>query len=276
MKEVFEEARKKYENIKAPERLKRSLTKQFKVKNEYMHFKILGGVACACIVVFVLSINVSPVLAKSIAKINSSAEKLVHILTGFRYEIEEENYYAKVEAPRLRGILPSELEEKINTELNEKAQKVIAEFETSKKELEDEGLEAHIGVDSGYEIKTENERILAFDVYVVNVAGSSFTSHSFYNLDKEKGEIINFKSLVKDKENYKEIINGFVKADMERRNGEEEMFFMDDFVGIKEEPNFYIDNDGYVIIVFDKYEIAPGAMGSPEFKLPKEIAEFKF
>ena len=26
--------------------------------------------------------------------------------------------------------------------------------------------------------------------------------------------------------------------------------------------------------VFDKYEIAPGCMGSPEFKLPKEIAEF--
>lgn len=276
MKEVFEEARKKYESIKAPEKLKRSLTKQLKGENEYTHFKILGGVACACIVTFVLSINVSPVLAKSIAKINSSAEKLVYILTGFRYEIEEGYYYAKVEVPKLKGILPAELEEKINAELNEKAQKVIDEFETTKNELEQEGLEAHIGVDSGYEIKTENDRILAFDVYVVNVAGSSSTSHSFYNLDKEKGGIINFKSLVKNEENYKEIINEFVKADMERRNGKEEVFFLKYFVGIKDEPNFYIDNDGYVIIVFDKYEIAPGAMGSPEFKLPKEIAEFKF
>ena len=29
-----------------------------------------------------------------------------------------------------------------------------------------------------------------------------------------------------------------------------------------------------VALKFDKYEIAPGCMGSPEFKLPKEIAEF--
>ena len=106
------------------------------------------------------------------------------------------------------------------------------------------------------------------------MAGSSSTTHKFYNLDKKKGELITFKSLVKDKENYKKKINEFVKADMEKRNGMEEMFFMDEFKGIKDEPNFYIDDEGYVIIVFDKYEIAPGCTGNPEFKLPKEIAEF--
>ena len=182
--------------------------------------------------------------------------------------------FAKVEVPKLNSILPAELEEKINAELNENGQKVIDEFKAYKEELESSGLEAHIGVDSGYIIKTENDRVLSFDVYVVNMAGSSSTTHKFYNLDKKKGELITFKSLVKDKENYKEKINEFVKADMEKRNGMEEMFFMDEFKGIKDEPNFYIDDEGYVIVVFDKYEIAPGCMGSPEFKLPKEIAEF--
>lgn len=274
MKKVFEGAKEKYESIKAPEKLKKSVVKQFKEKNKYLYLKVLSGVACACIGVFVLSINLNPVLAKNIAKINPSAEKLVHILTGFKYEIEEEYYYAKVEVPKLKGILPAELEEKINAELNENGKNVIAEFEADRKAFEADGIRAHMGVDSGYQIKTDNDRLLSFDVYVVNVTGSSSTTHKFYNLDKEKGELINFKSLVKDKENYKELINEFVREDMERRNGDDEMFFMEEFNGIKDEPNFYIDNDGYVIIVFDKYEIAPGAMGSPEFKLPKEIAEF--
>ena len=274
MKRAFDEAREKYETIIAPNRLKKSVRRKFKNCNKYMCGKILSGVACASVVFFIFSLNINPVLAKSIAKINSGAEKLVNILTGYKYELEEEYYFAKIEVPKLNSILPAELEEKINAELNENGQKVIDEFKAYKEELESSGLEAHIGVDSGYIIKTENDRVLSFDVYVVNLAGSSSTTHKFYNLDKKKGELITFKSLVKDKENYKEKINEFVKADMEKRNGMEEMFFMDEFKGIKDEPNFYIDDEGYVIIVFDKYEIAPGCMGNPEFKLPKEIAEF--
>lgn len=274
MKRAFDEAREKYETIMAPNRLKKSVRRKFKNCNKYMCGKILSGVACASVVFFIFSLNTNPVLAKSIAKINSGAEKLVNILTGYKYELEEEYYFAKVEVPKLNSILPAKLEEKINAELNENGQKVIDEFKAYKEELESSGLEAHIGVDSGYIIKIENDRVLSFDVYVVNLAGSSSTTHKFYNLDKKKGELITFKSLIKDKENYKEKINEFVKVDMEKRNGMEEMFFMDEFKGIKDEPNFYIDDEGHVIIVFDKYEIAPGCMGSPEFKLPKEIAEF--
>ena len=263
MKISFETAREKYETITAPKKLKKSVAKQFTNQNKYLWLKVLSGVACSCLVIFILSLNVNPVLAKNIAKINAGTEKLVNILTGYKYEFEENYYYIKAEVPKLEGVLPAELEEKINMELNENAQDVIDEFKAYKAEIEAEGLEAHMGMDIGYLIKTENDRVLSFDVYVVNVAGSSMTTHKFYNLDKEKSELISFKSLVKDKENYKEQINEFVKTDMEKRNGTEEMFFMDEFNGIKDEPNFYIDDEGYVIIVFDKYEIAPRLYGLP-------------
>ena len=29
--------------------------------------------------------------------------------------------------------------------------------------------------------------------------------------------------------------------------------------------------DGNIVIVFDKYEVAPGAMGTPEFEIDKEV-----
>ena len=104
MKRAFDEAREKYETIMAPNRLKKSVRRKFKNRNKYMCAKILSGVACASVVFFIFSLNINPVLAKSIAKINSGAEKLVNILTGYKYELEEEYYFAKIEVPKLNSI----------------------------------------------------------------------------------------------------------------------------------------------------------------------------
>ena len=44
------------------------------------------------------------------------------------------------------------------------------------------------------------------------------------------------------------------------------------FSGIENEyQNFYINSEGKVVIVFEKYEIAPGYMGTQEFVIDKQI-----
>ncbi|MDD6333654.1 MAG: RsiV family protein, partial [Clostridia bacterium] len=40
---------------------------------------------------------------------------------------------------------------------------------------------------------------------------------------------------------------------------------------IDSEQNFYFADNGNIVIVFEKYEVAPGYMGSCEFEIPKEI-----
>ena len=42
-----------------------------------------------------------------------------------------------------------------------------------------------------------------------------------------------------------------------------------DFVTLDDKHNFYWDKDGNLVIVFDKYEVAPGSMGAPEFVIKK-------
>ena len=42
-----------------------------------------------------------------------------------------------------------------------------------------------------------------------------------------------------------------------------------DFVSLDDKHNFYWDKDGNLVIVFDKYEVAPGSMGTPEFVIEK-------
>ena len=51
---------------------------------------------------------------------------------------------------------------------------------------------------------------------------------------------------------------------------EEGTFFTgtDAFRGLYEGQSFYLDADGNVVIVFDKYTIAPGATGIPRFEIP--------
>ena len=43
-----------------------------------------------------------------------------------------------------------------------------------------------------------------------------------------------------------------------------------DFVTLDDRHNFYWDKDGNLVIVFDKYEVAPGSMGTPEFVINKD------
>ena len=39
------------------------------------------------------------------------------------------------------------------------------------------------------------------------------------------------------------------------------------------EQNFYFDNDGNLVIVYSKYEVAPGYMGCPEIVIDKDDFE---
>ena len=46
-----------------------------------------------------------------------------------------------------------------------------------------------------------------------------------------------------------------------------------DFVTLDDKHNFYWDKDGNLVIAFDKYEVAPGYMGNPEFVIPTKIIQ---
>ncbi|MOA66629.1 Anti-sigma-V factor RsiV [compost metagenome] len=43
------------------------------------------------------------------------------------------------------------------------------------------------------------------------------------------------------------------------------------FTSISKDQSFYINNDSKLVIVFNEYDVAPGAMGSVEFVIPTEV-----
>ncbi len=86
--------------------------------------------------------------------------------------------------------------------------------------------------------------------------------------------------LFKD-DQYIRLISGNIKEQMKSQmkdnpdkfywvHGASDVLPTDEFKAIKKDQNFYINKNGKLVIVFDKYEVAPGYMGSVEFEIPTE------
>ena len=250
------------------------------VKNKNVSFGLLTKTmySAACIAVaFVLMFNCIPSLAYAVSDIPILGD-VVRVVTFGRFEVQEGGYEAKVVTPKVEGLLNKELEEKLNKEFQENANAIICAFEKDVKELKKVyGDDFHLGVEANYTVRTDNEDILAIDSYIVNTVASSSTKHSFYNIDKKTGTLIELESLFKKDADYVTPISEYIINEMRKQNEEGTGYFWVDedyiapFKKIKEAQNFFINDNGNIVICFDKYEVAAGAQGCPEFEIPYSV-----
>ena len=74
---------------------------------------------------------------------------------------------------------------------------------------------------------------------------------------------------------YKELANEAVRAGIAAQEAEspDNIYFhgeegVEGFTSIADDQRFYINEAGNPVLIFEKYEIAPGYMGQPEFEVP--------
>ena len=87
--------------------------------------------------------------------------------------------------------------------------------------------------------------------------------------------MIELSDLFRPDSSYVERLSGLVKQQMRSRKAKDpsQSYFIDqdnglDFTSIRPDQSFYINADGALVLVFDKYEAAPGYMGVVEFTIP--------
>ncbi len=273
--------KKEYNREKASDDLKERIDTIMKKDSRKTMLKWCTGIAASFVIAGVAAVNISPSLAYALSDVPAVGQ-IVRVATFGRYTKNDNGYTADVATPEIKGLLDKELEDKLNKEFKDNANAVIAAFESDvealKKEFGDETV--HMGVDMNYLVKTDNADYLALDVYIVNMAGSSSEKHTFYTIDKKSGKLLTLKGMFKKDADYVGVLSKYIKGEMERRNKEEDgMFWTDEdefaegFKEIKPDQNFYINSNGNIVICFDKYEVAAGAQGSPEFAIPKETVK---
>lgn len=229
---------------------------------------------------FIGSANLSPTFAQVVGEI-PVLNKIVEVVTFRQFEYEEETYNATLEAPVIEGLENESLQETLNEKYLEENKKLYEQFKAEVTEMKNFENSGHLGVDTGFEIKTNNEKLLSIGRYVVNTVGSSSTTITYDTIDKKNEVLITLPSLFKD-DRYIDVISENIKAQMKERmasdenqhywiDGEDEK--IEGFGTIDAEQSFYITEQGKLMISFDKYEVGPGSMGIQEFEIPTEVIQ---
>ncbi|WP_218012459.1 DUF3298 and DUF4163 domain-containing protein [Bacillus sp. AFS041924] len=279
MDKKLEKLRSDYKNVPIPDNLdmivkkaiKRSMRKKFP-------FKSMTGFVTAAL--FVLSINTSSTFAKTLSNVPILG-KVVNVLTFTEYTLDEPTYKANLKVPAVTNLKNKDLEQSLNKKYLDENKELYDQFTKEIEYVKKETSGAHLGIDSGYEVKTDNEDILSIGRYVVNTAASSSTTMKFDTVDKKKEILLSLPILFKDK-SYVKIISENIKEQMNEQMKKDENkvywipeanldYSIDPFTSMKEDQNFYINKDHKLVISFDKYEIAPGYMGVVEFTIPTDI-----
>lgn len=273
--------RNEYENIEIPDELEFLVRTTIKEQEKKMKRKniINKSVIAAAVagVVFVGSINLSSEISYALSEVPVLGS-IVRVLTFKTFELKDNNFDAELKTPAIEG-LDSKLEAMLNQKYLDENQKLYDDFMKEIDELKKADMdEAHMGIASGYEVKTDTDKLLVIGRYVVNTAGSSSTTIKYDTIDKQNKLLITLPSLFKD-EAYIDIISENIKAQMkEQMKDENNVYWLEDemmgdenFSKIDKNQSFYITKDNQLVIAFDKYEVAPGYMGNPEFIIPSEL-----
>ena len=259
--------------------LKESGLNMSKHHNRFMGLKVAAASLVASLALLVIGVNTSLVFAQTMRKV-PLVSSIVEVLTFREYTIDEGTFNANLKVPAISGLENKDLENSLNEEYLKENEKLYAQFQAEMEDMKEKGG-GHLGVDSGFIVKTDNDRILSIGRYVVNTVGSSSTIFKYDTIDKKKEVLLTLPSLFKG-DSYVDIISGNIKSQMLEQNqadenkiywvqGIGEEGFVELFEKISPEQNFYINPDNKLVISFDKYEVAPGYMGVVDFVIPTEV-----
>ncbi|WIV12447.1 anti-sigma-V factor rsiV [Proteiniborus sp. MB09-C3] len=277
----IQKLKKQYMDVPIPDELDFIVKKTLKnggmkVMKKNNKYKWIGATAAAA-VIFTASVNISPTFADTLSGV-PVIKDIVSVLTFREYKVDEDNYNANIKVPAIDGLGNKDLENSLNEKYIEENKKLYEDFMAEVEDLKASGTEGHLGVDSGYEVKTDNDRILSIGRYVVNTVGSSSTVYKFDTIDKKNEVLITLPSLFKDN-SYVDIISANIIEQMKEQMKADEgkIYWVEGFEDaievfekISSDQSFYINEENKLVISFDKYDVAPGYMGVVEFEIPTD------
>lgn len=242
-------------------------------------FYVLTCVAAAVCFIFLtvfLLPSVSPAYAEVLVKIPVIGD-IVKVVTKYGYSYTDDRYKMEVDVPQIDDE-NNDAAEYINKSVEELTSQLVEEFY---KDLEKTDGEGYKSVYVDYETVTNTDKWFTLKLSVYNGgAGTGNQYYKYYHIDKRSGNIVQLGDLF-ESDDYSDIIAEEIKRQMQEQmdNDENISYWINgalpgaDFVSLDSGHNFYWNENGELVIVFDKYEVAPGVMGTPEFAIGKDIIE---
>lgn len=289
MHDAWERARAQYQATPIPDELSptvraalRAGNRQAARRRRWFRGGAMGLAACLC---FCVLVNSTPAFAAAVADIPVLG-MLARVVSVEQYVVRDDYQYIQVNLPALEDTGNTALEQRINTEIRTRIDQVLAEAEARAEETREAYLatggkaEDFIPVDVtvDYEIKHSDEHYLSFLLTVSEVRASSYTQLYDYNIDLTTGRQLTLPDLLGP--DYQSVIREAVLAEIDRRTAADpsQVYFVGAAAQESDmewgqdpfdtDPHFYLNSDGDLVVLYEKYAIAPGYMGQPEFVIP--------
>ena len=292
----LEDAKKKYDKTEIPKELskrvqaaveesgarKREREKVVRIRRRKVLAGKCAGVAAGLAIVFTTALNTNPAFADMAARL-PVVGGVARLLTFRSYEKDEGDWKISVKIPSVEMIAADTngLDDSLNQEIHElcirygeEAQQRAMEYKKAFMETggtEEEWAAHNIEINVWYEIKSQTEDYLSFAVMGTESWTSAYSEARYYSIDLKNGKLATLQTLLGD-EYVRKADESIQTAMRERQETEGIEFRAQDeggFSGIDENTKFYVNEKGNPVIVFDKYEIAPGAYGAMEFEVER-------
>lgn len=272
-------------SIRIQQEIEKSQKKQSEKKNadhkrrfkQTLHIAVAS--AAAVCIVFTTALNTNPAFAQEASELPVIGG-LAQILTFRSYETEKDDIGISVKIPSVEmiakdtGITVTGINQEIYNLCEQYAKDAVLRAEEYRTAFFDTGgtpeewAEHNIKITVDYEIKQQNNTYLSFVVMGTENWTTAYSKARYYNLSLDTGNLVTLEDMLGS--GYIELANESIRKQISERQLAGEPFFTADeggFTGISEDTNFYINNNNRPVIVFDKYEIAPGSSGKIEFEI---------
>lgn len=207
---------------------------------------------CFCFFICTLLI-IFPIFTKNIQDTSSITFK------EYQYISSSTNTYIRY--PHIEGIKDLSIAAKINTIIDDTVFNFLKEQPTSSTNCYDFYI--------NYTVYHTDINIISFSLENLQIMASSYVKKIFFTFDVTTGQLYSishffnshYQTMVKD-----QIIDQVKKQIKENSSI---TYFMSKInaLQITDTQPFYINKEGNIVIVFDKYQIAPGYMGTPTFTI---------
>lgn len=268
--------------------------KNRKKNNVVRFFRYTAAAAAGLLICLTVGVNTSEAFAKEMSEVPVLGA-LAQVLTVRSFHGTDGEYEINMDVPEIVEEQAGE-GAAFTGDVNAEIQKIVDDYmETAKEEFQEYkeaffatggtqeewgGRTMDIVVD--YDVKYQEGNILSLELVTAKGWVSAQEERYYYNLDLSTRENLTLKDLLG--EDYVELCNESIVAQINQRIAEDEnkTYFgfgtggaedaelgIEGFTTVTEETKFYINEQGNVVVVFEKYEIAPGYMGFQEFEITK-------
>jgi len=269
---------KKYDDIIIPKELEIMINNT--IKREKNNKKLWTSLAttAAALIIFTTSLNVSPTFAESLKDI-PVIKNIAAVLTFTSFETESEELSGNITVPEVI-IEDTNLDEYINETIQTQVSKVLEEAQINAEEYkqayldtggtEEDFSQKNMTVSVDYEIFMQDEDYLSFRVYSHESLAAVYASNLYFTIDLKEQKLLTLEDLLGS--DYTTVMTTTVLEEIEKDVTENPNKYFDGYKSpdfeVRDDIDFYLTADHKLMIVFQKYELAPGVYGRLEFEIP--------